>query len=110
MITGRQTLLAPTVALIALAAAGCSSSGGGSFTISKSDVEAKAKSALTKSVGTAPKSITCPSDLDAKMGASETCTLTAPNGDTVPLKVTVTNVSGSKYKLFFKVGTKVTHH
>ena len=39
-----------------------------------------------------------------------TCTLTAPNGDTQPLKVTVTDVSGSNYKLLFKVGTKVTHH
>jgi hypothetical protein len=110
MIRRHQKLLAASAALIGLAAAGCSSSGGGSFTIPKSDIEAKAKSALTKSVGTAPKSIACPSDLDGKKGASETCTLTAPNGDTLPLKVTVTNVSGSKYKLFFKVGTKVTHH
>ena len=111
MSKGRQNLLATAAALIGLAAAGCSSSGGsGSFTIPKHDVEAKAKAALTKSVGTAPKSITCPSDLAGKKGASETCTLTAPNGDTLSLKVTVTNVSGTNYKLFFKVGTKVTHH
>ncbi len=110
MIRRRENLLAATAALIGLGAAGCSSSGGGSFTIPKSDIEAKAKVALTKSVGTAPKSITCPSDLAGKKGASEMCTLTAPNGDTLPLKVTVTSVSGSDYHLFFKVGTKVTHH
>ena len=110
MLNGRHNLLAAAAALIGLAAAGCSSSGGGSFTIPKHDVETKAKAALTKSVGIAPKKITCPSDLAGKKGASETCTLTAPNGDTLSLKVTVTKVSGTDYKLFFKVGTKVTHH
>ena len=66
--------------------------------------------AMTKSVGIAPKSITCPSDLAGRKGASENCTLTAPNGDTLSLKVTVTKVEGAQYKLFFKAGTKVTHH
>ena len=66
--------------------------------------------AMTRSVGIAPKSITCPSDLAGTKGASESCTLTAPNGDTLALKVTVTKVEGTQYKLFFKAGTKVTHH
>jgi hypothetical protein len=111
MINRHHTSLAALAAFIGLAAAACSSSGGGgSFTIAKHDIETKATAALTRSVGIAPKSITCPSDLAGRKGASESCTLTAPNGDTLAVKVTVTKVSGTDYKLFFKVGTKVTHH
>jgi hypothetical protein len=111
MITPRQTTFAAAAAFVAIAAAGCSSAAGtDSFTIARHDIETKAMAAMTKSVGIAPKSITCPSDLDGRTGAAETCTLTAPNGDTLPLKVTVSNVSGTHYKLLFKAGTKVTRH
>jgi len=111
MLGQRRKSLGPVAVVIGLATAGCSSSGGsGSFTIPKHDIETKAMTAMTRSVGIAPKSITCPSDLAGKNGASENCTLTAPNGDTLSLKVTVAQISGTHYKLLFKAGTKVTHH
>ena len=111
MSNAHHASFAALAALVGLVTAGCSSSGGGgSFTIDKHDVESKARAALTRSVGVAPKSITCPSDLEAKKGANETCTLTAPNGDTVAVTATVTRVSGTTYKLSFKVGTHVTYH
>lgn len=96
--------IAAVVAAVILA--GCSTSS--TATIKKSDVEHKMFAALTAKVGTSPKSISCPADLEAKVGASEKCTLTAPDGSTVGVVARVTKVDGGHYLLDFKVDTKVT--
>ena len=51
----------------ALLLTGCSSQ----KTLAKSEVETQAQSALTASVGQQAPAITCPGDLDAKVGATE---------------------------------------
>ncbi|HKP89986.1 MAG TPA: DUF4333 domain-containing protein [Thermoleophilaceae bacterium] len=75
---------------IALAATGC-----GSNTLDKATVEQGAKDALEKTVGREPQSIKCPKDLDAKVGASQRCTLT-DHGTTLGMTVRVTRVNGDK--------------
>jgi Domain of unknown function (DUF4333) len=93
----RLALLIPLVAL-ALGHAAC-----GDATVSKSEIEDKATSALAKQVGQTPKSINCPDDLDAKAGAQETCTLTANDGTTIDMTATVKSVDGDRTELTFQV-------
>jgi hypothetical protein len=76
---------------LALASAGC----GGSSTLEKATVEQGAKDALAKTVGRAPQSISCPKDLDAKVGATERCTLT-DHGTRLGMTVRVTRVHDDK--------------
>lgn len=88
-------VLVPTL-LFALAACG-------SGTISADDVANKAESALAEKVGQRPD-ITCPDDLEAKKGESETCTLTDPNSGTeYDMTATVSSVEGDTYHLDFQV-------
>jgi hypothetical protein len=49
---------------------------------------------VEKQVGATPKSVSCPDDMEAKKGATYDCTLTAPNGDKVGVKLTMTNDEG----------------
>jgi Domain of unknown function (DUF4333) len=93
----RLALPIPLVAL-ALGLAAC-----GDATVSKSEVEDKATSALAKKVGQTPKSISCPEDLDAKVGAQETCLLTADDGTTINMTATVKSVDGDHTELTFQV-------
>ena len=86
----RRLVTAGATAL-AVAAAGC----GGSNTLEASAVEQGAKDALAKTVGRAPQSIRCPKDLDAKVGASERCTLT-DHGTKLGMTVRVTRVHDDK--------------
>jgi len=88
----RQMWLPATIAL-ALLVAGC---GIGQQVISKADVEQGSKDALTKTVGKTPEAITCPKDLDATVGASERCVLTAGEGSTIGMTVTIKSVDGSR--------------
>ncbi len=102
-----QATLVPALALfVVFAAAACSASGSvGQPTLSQSEVEQQAKEALTKEVGQTPKSVNCPGDLDAKVGATAQCTLTAEDGTTLPVRITVTTVdSDGKATFSVKVG------
>jgi Domain of unknown function (DUF4333) len=76
---------------------------GGEETISSDKVESVANRSLTKSVGQSPASIDCPSDLEAKVGESEDCTLTDDQGTTYEMRATVTKVSGENFELNVKV-------
>jgi hypothetical protein len=93
----RLALLIPIVAL-GLGLAAC-----GDATVSKSEIEDKATSALAKQVGQTPKSISCPDDLDAKVGAQETCLLTADDGTTINMTATIKSVDGDHTELTFQV-------
>jgi hypothetical protein len=89
----RLTLLIP-ILLLSLALVACEGSVSvGGDSISKSEVEDTASAALAKQVGQTPASFICPSDLDAEVGASETCTLTDDTGAEYDATVTVTSVS-----------------
>lgn len=72
-------------------AGGCEVSIGGN-TVSKAEVEQKIVEQLTEQVGTAPDKVECPEDLKAKVDTKMICVLTAPNGDTIDVTVTVTSV------------------
>src|SRR5688572_12758121 len=89
----RLALLLSALALsMALGACeGSVSVGGGS--IPKSEVEETASAALAEQVGQTPASFVCPDDLDAEVGASQTCTLTDDTGAEYDAEVTVTSVS-----------------
>lgn len=63
-------------------------------TVAQSDVEKQITSKLALNDGSHPDSASCPGDLDAKVGATMTCTATA-GSDTADIKVTVTKVDGS---------------
>lgn len=73
--------------------------------MSKSEVEKQISAKLTEKVGQSPDSITCPKDLEAKVGTKMTCTLTK-GGESLPVYVTVTSVEGTTVHFDIEVGTK----
>jgi hypothetical protein len=85
-----RTLITAAAIALALLAAGC-----GEKTLDKGTVEQGAKDALAKTVGRPPESISCPKDLEAKVGATERCTLT-DHGTRLGMTVRVTRVDGDK--------------
>ena len=76
-----------------LAVAAC-----GTGAVARSDVEKNVSDQLTATVGQKPKSITCPGDLDAKVGTTMRCSLTADDDTSLGLVVTVTSVQGGDVK------------
>ena len=105
----RRRHFATVVPLIAaaLALSACEASvevGGNS--VSASEIESQATDSLTKQVGQAPKSISCPEDLDAKVGESETCVLTATDGTTFDMTATITSVADETAHFDFEVAGK----
>ena len=66
----------------------------GSGALEAADVATKAEDALEEQVGSRPD-ITCPDDLEAKVGATTRCVLTAGDDPTeYGVQVTVTSVDG----------------
>ena len=94
-------------ASVALSACEESVSVGGS-SVSKSEIESKATEKLGAEVGQVPKSVVCPDDLDAKVGESETCVLTAKDGTTYDMTAKITSVDddGGNVELDFQVANK----
>lgn len=84
--------LSPVVVLVSFVAlAGCSSTP----TVDKSELEDEISSKLEAQVGTAPDDISCPDDLEGKVGTTMRCTLTAGE-DELGVTVTVTSVEDSQ--------------
>ena len=93
----RRLLLAAP--LLALALAGC-----GAGTLGASTVEEGAADALEEQVGIRPE-VSCPDDLEAEVGASMQCTLTAGDDPTeYPVTVTVSSVEGDTANFDVEVG------
>jgi Domain of unknown function (DUF4333) len=94
-----RTLLISGAAAGLMAGAGaCSCSIGTSpHAVSKNDVAQQITSKLTDAAGNKPDSVTCPSDLAAKVGAQLNCTMKVKN-QTFNVNVTVTSVNGSDVK------------
>lgn len=86
---GRRRLRWVLGALATGALASCAASA-----IAEAEVEEKAEDALEAQIGSRPE-IDCPGDLDAEVGATMRCTLTAADGTTAGVTVTVTSVDGS---------------
>lgn len=91
-------LVATSVTALMLTVTSCS----GTATISKSELEQQASTALESAVGTAPDAVTCPGDLEATVGASTKCTVTA-EGEELGATLTVTEVDGSNAKFDVKI-------
>ena len=90
----------PTVVLVLLVGlSACSGTG----TISAKEVATKAEDALEKQVGVRPD-VTCPQDLEAKVGAETRCTLTAGDDPTeYGVSIKVREVDGDNAKFDIKV-------
>jgi hypothetical protein len=72
----RVRVIAGVLLASALVVSACSQT----KTLSKSEVETQAAAALTAQVGQQSPPITCPGDLEAKVGASEVCAITLDSG------------------------------
>ncbi len=93
-----RTLLASGAAAGLLAgSAACSFSVGSTPTVSKSDVAKQITSKMTDAAGNKPDTVTCPSDLPAKVGAQINCDMKVKD-QSYNVNVTVTTVNGSDVK------------
>ena len=73
--------------------------------VDRVDVAQRISTQLQQQVGRQPEEVACPTNLDAKVGATLTCTLT-DNGSTYDVTVTVTHVEGGDVAFDLKVGTE----
>src|SRR5947209_1971745 len=100
--------LGVVLAAAAIAASGCSACAGSGCTktLSSSEIEAKARTALNQQLAASGKAVTigsvsCPNALNLKVGTSEVCTGTDSAGENLIIKATITSVSGSGGDLHF---------
>ena len=84
------------IAATSLVLASCSASVNvGTKTIPKDELQTTVQTQLSKTVGKPAPPIICPGDLDAKVDATTTCTMTGSAG-TYDVAVKVTSVDGDK--------------
>ena len=94
----RTFLVSGAAAGLMAGVAACSCSvGSSSHSVSKGDVASQITSKLTDAAGNKPDSVTCPSDLEAKVGAQLNCEMKVKN-QTFNVNVMVTSVEGSNTK------------
>lgn len=89
------------VGSVAIAASACSTGINGM--VPEQEVEKQAAIAV-RSSGTDVTRVDCPGDLRAKVKATMDCTVTSPQGQRIPVVMTVTSVSGDRAR--FTVLTK----
>ncbi|MFF4020962.1 DUF4333 domain-containing protein [Streptomyces sp. NPDC001843] len=63
---------------------------------------------LAATTGQPKPDIACPEDLDAKVGTTTRCKLTAKDGSTLGVTVKVTSVKGSRINFDFKADDKAS--
>ena len=91
------------IAAASLVLGACSASVGvGTKTIAKDELQTEVQSQLSKTVGKEAPPITCPGDLESKVDATTTCTLT-DSGGTYDVAVKVTSVDGGTAKFDIQV-------
>ena len=94
----RTLLVSAAAAGLTASVAACSCSvSSSSHGVSKSDVASQITSKMTDAAGNKPNSVSCPSDLEAKVGAQLNCEMKVKN-QTFNVNVTVTSVEGSNVK------------
>jgi hypothetical protein len=95
----RPVLASLVLAAAVLALAACSGevSVGGETTVDSSSLEQQLADQLAPKAGVKPDdvSVSCPDDQEVAKGAKFSCTLTAPNGDEVPVDVTLKDDDGT---------------
>jgi hypothetical protein len=87
----RSLLPLPILLAGALFAAGC-----GDKVVSADSVAKTIKTEIAKQVDQAPKSVDCPDDLKAEVGATTTCKLVAADDSKFDVAVKVTSVKDDK--------------
>ena len=90
----RRVCVAPVAVACVVGLAAC---GVGTKSIKGSEVEKQISDKIFEQRQARAKSIDCPKELEAKKGKKYECTLTAPNGDQLPVAVEMTDDNG-KYK------------
>lgn len=91
---GRSVTRVPTVLLLAFVGAGCSATVGDTTpTLDKATAGEKVQASLGKQFGREPDDVTCPDDLEGKVGVEGRCVLT-DGGVSYGVTVTVTSVEG----------------
>lgn len=93
----RTLVVSGAAAGLVASAAACSCSVGTSHSVSKGDVAKQITAKMTDAQGNKPESVTCPNDLDAKVGSQLNCTMKIKDVD-YNVNVTVTSVNGSDVK------------
>jgi hypothetical protein len=101
MKAARSTMLALAAGI---AISGCSVFVGPNQ-VDRIDVAQRISTQLQAQVGRPPDAVACPANLDAKVGASLTCTLT-DQGLSYDANVTVTKVDGGDVAFDLKVGSE----
>ncbi len=91
------------VTTLAIGLSACSASATiGTKQVDKGEVAKEVSAQLAHEVGYAPDRVTCPDNLDAKVGAAQDCALT-DHGTNYGVHVTVTSVEGDDVKFDVKV-------
>lgn len=86
-------LLIVGVALVGLSGCSASVSLGGS-TLDTEEVEAEVADQLEGQVGQRPASVDCPEDMSGEQGEVHRCTLSADDGSTIGVTLTMTDDEG----------------
>jgi hypothetical protein len=97
------------VGVAVLAACALSSCGGSISTgkrVSKAEVEKLSSEQLAAKTGQTPKSVTCPGDLKAKVGAAMRCSVTTSDDRRFGFSVKVTSVKDNVAHFDIKVDDK----
>jgi len=98
----------PLCCALFLSACGASASiSTGGNAVSQSDVESQIKSEIGKQASAPIRSVACPGDLNAKVGATEKCTLTYANGDKFGVAATVNAVKNDQAQFHILVTNKI---
>ena len=81
----------------------------GSMKIERAKVEKMLMDSLTLKFEGLLRSVSCPNDLEAKVGVTTRCTITEDDGSTIGVVATVTSVDKGKgsFKLSYKVDDKI---
>jgi predicted small lipoprotein YifL len=98
MTTLRSAFAATLAIAVTVALAAC-----GEKTLDTGDAESEIADKIEQQRNVRPKSIECPEDMKAKKGEEYTCTLTAPNGDELDVKLTMLDDDG---KFEFEVASQ----
>lgn len=91
-----------TLAVTALALSTLAGCGDSTPTVKQSKVEDTISGKLEEQVGQAPDDVSCPGDLEGKVGTTMRCQLTA-GSDELGVSVKVTSVKDSKVNFSFEV-------
>lgn len=94
------TLVAATAAGLMLV--GCSTQ----LTLDKDKLADTVSKKLAANTGRPAPNISCPEDLTGKVGTTTRCTLTADDGSTLGITVTVTSVEGTNVKFDIQADDK----